>query len=83
MLKIELTEEQKTLLEPLFQAVRDANATGSIAAIGAQIWTDGMVVKLFDQEKGKSLSAALGGDFNRMHISADDRLETAALVHNA
>ncbi|PKO45742.1 MAG: hypothetical protein CVU31_11645 [Betaproteobacteria bacterium HGW-Betaproteobacteria-4] len=70
MLKIELTEEQKALLEPLFQAVRDANAAGSTAAIGAQIWPDGMVVRLFDERKGKALSAVLGGNYNRMHVSA-------------
>lgn len=75
MLKIELTKEQKYLLEPLFQAVRDANEAGLTAAIGAQIWPDGMVVRLFDQEKGKAISTALGGDYNRMHVSAGDRLD--------
>lgn len=75
MLKIELTEEQKALLEPLFQAVRDANAAGSTVAIGAQIWQDGMVVRLFDEREGKALSIALGGDYNRIHVSAGDRLD--------
>lgn len=79
MLKIELTEAQKELLEPLFQAVRDANKTGSVAAIGAQIWPDGMVVKLFDQDKGEALSSALGGIYTRMHLSADDRMDTGVV----
>jgi len=83
MLKIELTEEQKTLLEPLFQAVRDANADGSTAAIGAQIWPDGMVVRLFDERKGKALSAVLGGNYNKRHFSADGRINDGVLVHNA
>ena len=75
MLKIELTEEQKAILAPLFQAVRDANVSGSTAAIGAQIWPDGMVVRLFDERKGKALSIVLGGNYNRMHVSAGDRLD--------
>ena len=75
MLKIELTEEQKALLEPLFQAVRDANASGSTAAIGAQIWPDGMVVRLLDERKGKALSTVLGGDYSRIHVSAGSRLD--------
>jgi len=75
MLKIELTEEQKALLEPLFQAVRDANASGSTAAIGAQIWLDGMVVRLFDERKGKALSTVLGGDYSQIHVSAGSRLD--------
>ncbi len=79
MLKIELTEEQITLLEPLFQAVRDANKAGKVLAIGAQIWPDGMVVKLFDDEKGKALSSALGGNYNRRHFSADDRMDTGVV----
>lgn len=74
MLKIELTEEQKELLEPLFQAVRDANAGGSTSAIGAQIWPDGMVVRLFNDRNGKVLSAALGGDYERVHVSAAARI---------
>lgn len=76
MLKIELTEEQKALLLPLFQAVCDANAAGMTASIGAQIWPDGMVVRLFDERKGKALSTALGGDYNRMHVSAGDRMRS-------
>lgn len=74
MLKIELNDEQKAQLEPYFQAVRDGNQGGKITAIGAQIWPDGMVVRLFDQEKGEALAKALGGDIGRMHVSADDRL---------
>ena len=79
MLKIELTEEQKALLEPLFQAVRVANKEGGVLAIGAQIWPDGMVVKLFDQEKGKALSSALGGNYNRRHFSSDDRMDSGVV----
>lgn len=75
MLKIELTDAQKDLLEPMFQAVREANKKGSLASIGAQIWPDGMVVKLFDQDKGAALSSALGGNCHRIHYSADDRID--------
>jgi hypothetical protein len=76
MIKIELTEEQKELLEPFFQSVRDANFIGSSAAIGAQIWPDGMVVKLFLAEKVRALSVALGGDCDRCHSSAEGRIDT-------
>ena len=74
MLKIELTDEQREQLAPYFQAVIDGKKEGKSTAIGAQIWPDGMVVKLFDNEKGKALSKALGGDFSKVHVSAGSRI---------
>lgn len=79
MLKIELTKKQKQLLEPFFKAVRDGNKEGKPATIGAQVWPDGMVVRLFDEEKSKALSSALGGNYNKMHFSADDRINADAV----
>lgn len=74
MLMIELTEEQKEQLAPLFEAVRNGNRAGVKSAIGAQIWMDGMVVKLFDGDQGSALSSALGGDWSNEHCSAEDRM---------
>ncbi len=59
---IQLTDEQLIELEPFFQAVRDANARGDVAGILAQIYTDGMFVKLFEGEKCHALSKALGAN---------------------
>jgi hypothetical protein len=73
MLKITLTSEQKEQLEPLFAKVREANHRDELVCIGAQIWPDGMVVRVFREDQGRALAAALGGDFDRHHYSAAER----------
>lgn len=74
MLNIKLTDEQVAILKPYFKAVSDGNKKGESHYIGAQIWPDGMVVRLFNAEAGAALSAALGGDPERIHLSASDRV---------
>lgn len=74
-LKIDLTEEQLEILEPLFEAVRTNNENGTESAIAAQVWEDGMVVKLMTGEKARALSAALGGKFEHYAYSAADRMD--------
>jgi hypothetical protein len=59
---ISLTDAQKAELETFFTAVRKANAVGDVApSIGAQIYEDGMVVRLFNAEQATALRVALGG----------------------
>ena len=70
MIKIELTVAQKKQLEPLFEAARAADVAGSPGAIGAQIWPDGMCVMFLDEEKGRALSTALGGNFRNTCCTA-------------
>jgi hypothetical protein len=77
LIKLNLTPEQLTILEPLFKQVTAANKNGSIGAIGAQIYRDGMVVKFFDEEKAEALCSALGGNVGDYHQSADARIEAA------
>lgn len=77
VLRIELTDEQKVALEPCFEAVRDACRNGIGSAIGAQIYGDAMVVKVFSGPAGKALSSALRGDWNLSASSADERLGRA------
>ena len=73
-LKIDLTKAQLEILEPLFQAVRTNNEHGTESAIAAQVWEDGMFVKLMDGEKARALSIALGGKPHRVVYSAADRM---------
>ncbi len=74
MLKIDLSEEQKQQLGPLFRAVEEGNKRGIACAIGAQIWPDGIVVRIFDGEKLEVLARALGAKEGVIHDSAEDRI---------
>jgi len=77
MLKIELTKKQKQQLEPYFQAVRTANEKyHPDIAIAAQVFEDGMVVRLMQGDKGKALAKALGGEWSKVHYSAEERLSS-------
>jgi len=75
VLKIELTDEQIAMLKPLFQCVADANNRDYKAAIAAQIWPDGMVVRLLLREHCEALAKALGGRPDMTHDSAHDRMK--------
>lgn len=69
-LKLKLNADQLVRLMPYFNAVIKANENGKKAAIGAQIWPDGIVVKLFEGEKAAALADALGGSFDEQVSSA-------------
>ena len=66
---IKLSWWQRWKLRKFFEGVETANIAGDYPAIGAQIWKDGMHVRLFLAEKGKALSAALGGRWENDHSS--------------
>ena len=74
MVHIDLTASQLAQLEPLFEAVREANRRDGAAAIGAQIYMDAMVCRVFVDEKYKALATALGGNTESFHYCAEDRL---------
>lgn len=74
LMNIPLTEIQKEMLEDYFEAVRDANFNGDKAAIVAQVFPDGFVVKVLKNDKAEALANALGGNINSVHFSAADRL---------
>ncbi len=73
--KISLTQEQLDELLPFFGAVIAANDRGETAAIGAQIYEDGMIVKLFENERGEALATALGSNWGVGWASAEDRMK--------
>lgn len=75
---IKLSWWQRWKLRKFFKGVEDANLAHDCAAIGAQIWKDGMHVRLFNAERGKALSAALGGKWDEGHGSlASKRASTS------
>lgn len=78
MQSVTLTDEQRRQLEPFFNAVRAGNSVGAAFSIGAQIWPDGMVVKLFAGEQAKALAASLGSDATARSASADARMAKGA-----
>lgn len=67
---IKLSWWQRWKLRKYFKAVHAANDNCDDAAIGAQIWSDGMHVKLFLNEQGRVLSKALGGNFTKTYASS-------------
>lgn len=70
---ISLTWWQRWRLRKFFAAVKAANLADDEAAIGAQIWKDGMHVKLFNRERGRALAAALGGRWDEGHSSMESK----------
>ena len=75
---IKLTFWQRWKLRKFFKAVEDANLEGDSAAIGAQVWRDGMHVKLFDSERGRQLSRALGGNWDEGHATMASKRDTGS-----
>lgn len=76
---IKLSWWQRWKLRKFFHAVESANMADDCAAIGAQIWEDGMHVKLFNADRGRALSEALGGNWKEGHGSmASKRASTSA-----
>ena len=61
---IELTDDQILQLQPMFDAVRDGNDTGNKCCIAAQIFEDGITIKLMSQNEAVALSLALGGNMS-------------------
>ena len=78
MIKLPITDEQREMLKDYFAAIVIANSEGRIAAIGAQIWEDGIVVKLFYDYRCVALSNALGGHPENCYESAADRMSEDA-----
>ena len=80
---IRLSYWQRWRLRKFFAAIKNVNRTGGSsgesAAVGAQIWKDGMHVKLFDGEKGSSLANALGGKFGVTHSSMSSKRKQGKL----
>ncbi len=72
---IKLSLWQRWKLRKFFKGVEDANRSGTYAAIGAQIWPDGMHVRLFNNEQGHALSNALGGNWYKAHGSMKSKRE--------
>lgn len=57
--RLDLTEKQRKTLEPLFDLVRQN--TGCV--IAAQVFTDGMRIRVLSGSAAKALCEALGGDY--------------------
>jgi hypothetical protein len=74
---IKLSWWQRWKLRKFFKGVEDANIADDDAAIGAQIWKDGMHVRLFNAERGKALSSALGGRWDDGHSSMASKRNSA------
>lgn len=76
MIKIKLTKKQLEILKPLFEQIIEINKHGGICAIAAQIYYDGMVVKLMEDKKAQALAKALG---SKMYYScsATERINHA------
>jgi hypothetical protein len=74
---IKLSWWQRWKLRKFFKGAEDANLAGDRAAIGAQIWNDGMHVRLFNAERGKALSDALGGKWEEGYGSMASKRNSA------
>lgn len=58
-IKIDLTDDQREALEPLFECSREQNAAGKYGSIVAQVYPDAMVVSALSPEKAKTIRDAL------------------------
>lgn len=76
MIHIELTEQQREILQPLFNEIKTSNAIGERCSIAAQIWPDGLVAKTMTGEKHDALCHALGGN-NKACSSSSKRIVDA------
>lgn len=72
---IKLTDGQRADLDQLFIAVRQSESIGADCAIGAQIFPDGISVKLFSGKQARTLAEALGGDMGKTVASAQQNHE--------
>jgi hypothetical protein len=75
-MKIKLTEAQLKKLQPFLDAVekhnQDKNSSGYLA-IAAQLYRDGMVVKLLNLGEAKKLGSALGNTLGKTSASVSER----------
>lgn len=74
-MKLELTDAQRELLEPMFQAVRDANRLGAEVAIFAQVWPDGLVAMTANPLEVGAIRAAFGHTGTGERLSAQHWVE--------
>ena len=75
--QIMLTAGQRADLNDLFRRVRTINASVGFGhcAIVAQVFEDGMVVKMLDKAEAAALSRALGGDPTRIVSTPDEHMK--------
>jgi len=71
MIKIELTDEQKQQLKPLFEQIKGHQRS----VIAAQVWPDGFVAIVKQDEAAVVLCQALGGDGVARRGSAAEAIE--------
>ena len=71
---VRLTAEQINELQAIFAALKKSSERGIKCAIGAQVFTDGLSIKVFHGEEARTLSIALGGDFSETVYTAKDSL---------
>ena len=79
--QIMLTAGQRADLNDLFHRVRTINASaGSVGncAIVAQVFEDGMVVKLLDKAEAAALRRALGGDPTKIVHTSDEHMKVSS-----
>lgn len=74
-MKLELTDAQRELLEPMFQAVRDANKLGAEVAIFAQVWPDGFVAMTANPLEVGAIRATFGHTSTGVRLSAQHWVE--------
>lgn len=56
-----ITDEQRTVLEPIFDRLHEVNDAGEGGAIVGQIYPDGMLIKCISGGEAQALRDALGG----------------------
>ena len=74
-----LTDDQRKALEPLFDDLRTAAASGKPRAIFAQVWHDAAVLKVLNPEEIQHVQKVLGGD-GEFSCSAADRMAAARVM---
>lgn len=83
MIKVSLTAAQKKTLAPLFKDIEALNCKGVRCAIVAQVYKDGLLVKLLKGKEVTALARALGGGDGE-HNSAAARLrELQGVAHDS
>lgn len=71
---VTLTARQRLTLRPLFDQVKEHNATFTGCVVVAQVWADGLIAKVATGDQLTALQSAFGTDNpTRMHYSAADR----------
>ena len=78
--QIMLTAGQRAELNDLFHRVRTINARGGPGhcAIIAQVFEDGMVVRMLNKAEAAALSRALGGDPTIVASTSDEHMKVSS-----